>query len=98
MRFVDNSLLDVRYAFRALRKTPLFAVVAVVSLTLAIGANVIVFGVVNAVLLRPLDVKDPQGLYQLRNKQWVRGRLLTTSYPAFEDIRRRNVTFSAAHR
>ncbi len=61
---------------------------------MGIGANVVVFGVLNAVLLHPLDVSDPQSLYQIRHKQWMIGRLLTTSYPAFEDFRRRNTTFS----
>ena len=61
---------------------------------LGIGANVVVFGVLNAVLLHPLAVSDPQSLYQIRHKQWMSGRLLTTSYPAFEDFRRRNTTFS----
>ena len=41
-----------------------------------------------------LDVSDPNSLYQIRHKQWMIGRLLTTSYPAFEDFRRRNTTFS----
>jgi predicted permease len=39
-------------------------------------------------------VSDPPSLYQLRHKQWTLGRLLTTSYPAFEDFRQRNNTFS----
>jgi predicted permease len=91
---VRNFLLDVRYSLRALRKSPAFTVVALLSLMLGIGANVVVFGVMNAMLLRPLDVSDPQTLYQLRHKQWMIGRLLTTSYPAFEDFRQRNVTFS----
>ena len=92
--FLENLLLDVRYALRVLRKSPAFTVVAVLTLMLGIGANVVVFGVLNAVLLHPLDVSDPQSLYQLRHKQWMSGRLLTTSYPAFEDFRRRNTTFS----
>jgi predicted permease len=61
---------------------------------LGIGANVVVFGVLNAVLLHPLDVSDPESLYQIRHKQWMSGRLLTTSYPAFEDFRQRNTAFS----
>jgi predicted permease len=61
---------------------------------LGIGANVVVFGVLNAVLLHPLEVSDPKGLYQLRHQQWATGRLLTTSYPAFEDFQRRNTSFS----
>jgi predicted permease len=92
--FVENLLLDVRYALRVLRKSPAFTAVALVTLMLGIGANAVVFGVLNAVLLHPLDVSDPQNLYQLRHKQWMIGRLLTTSYPAFEDYRRRNTTFS----
>jgi predicted permease len=91
---VESVLMDVRYAFRALRRSPAFTIVALVTLMLGIGANVVVFGVLNAVLLHPLEVHDPQNLYQLRHKQWMIGRLLTTSYPAFEDLRRRNTTFS----
>jgi len=92
--FVDNLLLDVRYALRGLRKSPSFAVVALITLMLGIGANVVVLAVLNAVLLHPLDVSDPQNLYQMRHKQWMSGRLLTTSPPAFEDFRQRNTTFS----
>jgi predicted permease len=91
---VENLVLDVRYALRVLRKSPAFTAVALVTLMLGIGANVAVFGVLNAVLLHPLDVSDPQSLYQIRHKQWMIGRLLTTSYPAFEDFRQRNTTFS----
>src|ERR1700679_3839504 len=91
---LEHLLLDVRYALRVLRKSPAFTLVALVTLMLGIGANVVVFGVLNAVLLHPLDVSDPQSLYQLRHQPWMIGRLLTTSYPAFEDFRQRNTTFS----
>jgi predicted permease len=91
---VENLLLDVRYALRVLRKSPAFTIVALVTLMLGIGANVVVFGVLNAVLLQPLAVSDPTSLYQIRHKQWMSGRLLTNSYPAFEDYRRRNTSFS----
>jgi len=93
-RLREDLLLDVRYALRGLRKSPAFTVVALLTLMLGIGANVVVFGVLNAVLLQPLDVRDPQSLYQVRHKQWMTGRLLTTSYPAFEDFRQRNTSFS----
>jgi predicted permease len=87
-------LLDIRYALRGLWRSPAFALVALLTLMLGIGANIVVFGVLNAVLLRPLDVSDPQNLYQLRLRPWTSFKLLTTSYPAFEDFRRRNTTFS----
>ncbi len=92
--FVETLLMDARYAFRVLLKSPAFTLVAVLTLMLGIGANVVVFGVLNAVLLHPLDVRDPQSLYQLRHKAWMSARLLTTSYPAFLDFSRRNTTFS----
>jgi predicted permease len=87
-------IADLRFALRMLGKSPAFTLVALVTLMLGIGANVVVFGVVNAVLLHPLEVRDPQNLYELRLKPWTNWKLLTTSYPAFEDYQRRNTTFS----
>src|SRR5437773_5304473 len=92
---MKELLLDIRYALRVLGKSPAFTVVALVTLMLGIGANVVVFGLVNAVQLRPIDVSDPKNLYQLRVGPWTDLRALTTSYPAFEDYQRRNTTFSA---
>src|SRR5258708_36085738 len=61
---------------------------------LGIGENAVGGGLVSAVVLRPLEVSDPENLYQIRHKAWMSGRLLTTSYPAFEDFRQRNTTFT----
>ncbi|HEY5328627.1 MAG TPA: ADOP family duplicated permease [Acidobacteriaceae bacterium] len=91
---MENLLRDIHYALRVLRKSPAFTLVTIVTLMLGIGANVVVFGVLNAVLLHSLDVSDPSSLYQIRHRQWTQGKLLTTSYPAFEDLQRRNSTFS----
>ena len=85
--------LDVHFALRVLWKSPAFTLVALVTLMLGIGANVVVFGILNAVMLHPLDVSDPQNLYQLRLRPWTHGKFLTTSYPAFEDYKQRNTTF-----
>ena len=71
---MKDLLLDIRYALRVLWKSPAFTLVALVTLMLGIGANVVVFGVVNAVLLHPLEVSDPQNLYQLRLRPWTSGK------------------------
>jgi predicted permease len=92
---LEDLLRDGRYALRVLWNAPAFTLVAVLSLMFGIGANVVVFGVVNAVLLHPLDVSDPGNLYQVRQQAWAKGRLLTTSYLAFRDFQQRNSAFSA---
>src|ERR1700739_4982450 len=60
---IESILQDLRFATRMLRKSPGFTAVAVVTLAVAIGANAVVFGVLNALILRPLNVPQAQSFY-----------------------------------
>jgi predicted permease len=81
---------DVSYAARQLRRTPAFTMTALVTLILAIGANVVVFSVLNALVLRPLAVPKPAGLYNVAHKE---SGYDNQSYPDYVDFITRNNTF-----
>jgi len=93
----DAVARDLRYAARQLVRSPTFAITALVTLALGIGANVVVFSVLNAMLLRPLNVPQPVGLYNVVHKQ---GGYDNQSYPDYVDFQSKNSTFSgmAAYR
>jgi predicted permease len=65
-RLVQDAISDVRVAARAAHRNPAFAIAVVVSLALGVGGTTAVFGVVNAVLLRPLPYTQPDHLYMVR--------------------------------
>src|SRR5215470_16690453 len=81
---------DVVYAGRVLSRNPGFTLVAVLSLALGIGANSLVFSVVNALLLRPLPVENPEQLASLESSTGGPG----LSFPDYRDLRDRNQAFA----
>src|ERR1041385_8126688 len=61
---VDDVIQDARYGFRLLRRTPVVTAVAIITLTVAIGANTAGFSILNVLMLRGLAVRDPGSLVQ----------------------------------
>jgi len=62
---LEGTLQDIRYAWRGMRKSPAFAITAVLSLALAIGANTAIYSIVDAAILRPLPLPEPDRLFLL---------------------------------
>ncbi|MGD0941767.1 MAG: ABC transporter permease, partial [Terracidiphilus sp.] len=82
-------LQDLRFALRQWRKSPGFTIAAVSTLALAIGANAVVFGVMNALILRPLNVPQAESLFVIQHGRDVGSH----SYPDYLDLRQRNRSF-----
>jgi hypothetical protein len=86
---IEDFLQDLRFALRLLRKSPGFTAVAVATLAIAIGANAVVFGVLNALILRSLNVPQAESLFIVQHGSDVG----SISYPDYLDLRQRNRSF-----
>jgi predicted permease len=87
-RWWSDLVLDLRYSFRGMRREAGFATFAILITGLGIGASSTVFSVVNALLLRPLPLRDPGRLVSILNAEW------STQVEQFVDLRQRNRSFS----
>ena len=88
--FIETLVQDARFSLRLLRKSPGFTIAAVLTLALAIGANAVVFGMLNGLLLRPLNVPRAQSLYAIQRGN---DTYIVQSYPDYLDLRDRNRSF-----
>ncbi len=89
---LESFWSDFRYAARQLRRSPGFTITTVLTLALAIGANSVVFSILNAFLLRPLNVPQAQSLYGI----WrTTTKDMAQSYPDYLDLRDRNRSFES---
>ena len=87
---MSELVQDLRYALRQLRKSPAFTISAFLTLAMAIGANTVVFSVINGLILRPLNVPQAESLYSL---QRTSRKNTNQSYPDYLDLRDRNHSF-----
>ena len=101
---MTTILADLRFAVRLLVRSPILTAVAALSLGLGIGANTLIFSLVNEVFLRPLPLKDADRLVSVftsdsRNNDNAFGGFLNTSRLNYEDYRQKNEVFEslAAH-
>ena len=89
---MTSSLSDLRLAIRGLRRSPLFAAVAILSLALGIGANTAIFTLIDQILLRKLPVAAPEQLVMLYQRGSNMGSNMGArmhSYPLYQDLQKR---------
>src|SRR5512138_804157 len=89
--------MNLKFAWRSIRKSPLISMIAIVSLAIGVGANTAIFSLIDQLLLRMLPVESPQQLVQLASRSpeigatWGDDRM---SYPMYKDFRDKATAFS----
>src|ERR1700755_3634977 len=94
---MTSLLPDLRYSLRGIRRNPLFASVAILSLALGIGANTAIFTLMDQLMLRNLPVKDSQSLVMLYQEGANNGSNIGDrmhSYPLYRDFQQKAPPFS----
>ena len=94
---MTNPMADLRFAFRTLRRSPLFSTIAILSVALGVGANTAIFTLIDQVLLRKLPVKDPDSLVMLYQRGAHNGSNMGErmhSYPIYKNFQQRAEPFS----
>jgi hypothetical protein len=89
---METFLQDVRYALRTLSRSRMFALIAVACLALGIGVNTTIFSVVNAVLLRPFDFREPERLVVLEELNTQNGGRAGVAWPNLVDWRAQSIS------
>jgi predicted permease len=88
---------ELRFAYRSLRRAPGFAVLAILTLAVGIGANSAIFSAVNALLFHPAGISDPGRVVVVRSRyEKLNLRNIVISYNDFEDVSKSTETFAAA--
>lgn len=96
LRFIADILRDLRLAFRSLTRTPGFSLTAIITLGIGIGACAVMFSVINSVLLKPLEVRDPDRLVYFWENNHAQGiSSFSQSVPNFVDYRDQSQSFEA---
>src|SRR5262245_63255422 len=93
MDALDSLIRDFRYAVRMLAKHRGFTAVAILTLTLGIGANAAIFTVLDGVMLRPLPYPDIDRILTFIEQSRNNGQPMSVSWPNFQDYRDQNFVF-----